>query len=151
MLDRRPIVPALSEGLEELRHRGAVDLCLHVVPWRPLAVASIQVLCLRIAEMLVAVAPAVTQVDPADKGQILVRLVGAMHEDQLLVMRAGAPDPLVQQELAARRIDDVGKFGLFLFVETHPGRMRAPQQAAHPYPSAGEPSRAGPSDRAPRR
>ena len=139
VLDRSGIVPALAERLEELRHRRALHLRLDVVPGGTFAVTPIQVLRLGIAEVLVAITSAVAEIDPADERQILVRFVRSMHDDELLMMGTCSPDPLVEQQLPAGCVDDVGEFGLLLLVEAHPGRMRAPQQPSHLHPSPRQP------------
>jgi hypothetical protein len=138
VLDGGPVVPPFAERLVELRHRRPVHLRGDVVPGRAVAVPAVQVLGLQVAEVPVVVAPPVAQVDPADEREAGVRVVGPVHDDQLLVVRTGAPHALVQQHLATGAVHDAGEHGVLLLVEAHRLGMRAPQQRADLHAPARE-------------
>ena len=69
---------------------------LHVVPGGRRPVGRVHLLRLRIAEVALVVAAAVTQVDAADERDVLLGPAGVAQDHHLLVVRAGAPHALVQ-------------------------------------------------------
>ncbi len=74
------------------------------------------------------VAPAVAQVDPADEGDVPRRLLPVLNDDQLLVVRAEPPHPLVEQHLGARLVELRAEPAVRLRVEAHALGVRAPHQ-----------------------
>jgi hypothetical protein len=89
--------------------------------------------------MVFLIAPAVTQVDAADKRHITLRACGAPDDDQLLVMRAADPDPLIEKHLAAGCVDLFAKVAVLFGAETKPVEVRTPHQSLDAYtpPSGG--------------
>jgi hypothetical protein len=97
------------------------------------------VLGLRIAEVSHVVATAVAEIDPTDEPDVRVRIGGSVNEDELLMVRAGAPDTLVEQDRTAGRGHDLGELRLFLLVEAEALGMGTPEQAANIDAAPGEP------------
>jgi hypothetical protein len=75
---------------------------------------------LPVAGMFLPVAPAVTQVDSADEGHIASGAGGVPDDDELLVMRAAQSHTLVEQDLAAGRIDLFSKMAVLPGAEPEP-------------------------------
>ena len=81
-----------------------MDLDLHVVPRRSGTVAVIvELRGLRITAVVFVVVAAVAQVDATDERDVVGRIVRVADDDELLVMAAAAPHPLVEQDLVPRR------------------------------------------------
>ena len=104
---------------------------MHVVPGSALSIAAIQVLGLEIAEMVVVIAAPVAEIDPPDERHILVGPIRMVCDHQLLVVGPGASHPLVEQELAARRVHDAGELCLLFLVESDRARVGPPEEASH--------------------
>ena len=121
------VLPALPEGDRQVTHGQAADLQLRVVPGRVGAVALVHRHRLGIAQVALVVAAPVAQVDAAHEGDVVVLPVGVADQDQLLVL-AAAPDPLVEQDLAAGLVDDLAQVQVLLLLEVGP-RVGAPQAA----------------------
>jgi hypothetical protein len=114
-----------------------VQLELEVVPGRPWPVAGAQLDRLRVTLVALVVAPAVAQVDPAHEGQVALGVAGVADDDELLVVAAGRPDPLVQEDLAAGLVDHLAELEGFLLAELVAG-MGAPQQPADLHAPLGQ-------------
>jgi hypothetical protein len=93
---------------------------------------------LGIAEVGHIVATAVAEIDPTDEGDVRVRVVRPVDHDELLMVRAGAPDTLVEYDRAAGRGYDPGELRLFLLVEAEALGMGAPEETADVDASPGE-------------
>ena len=74
---------------------------------------------------------AVAQVDAADERDVVVGPFGATDHDELLVVAAAPPHPLVEQDLAAGLVDLSDERGVLLLAEVRLSRVRSPQQPAH--------------------
>ena len=77
--------------------------------------------------MVGVVAPAVTEVDAADEGDVLLRPALPAYDEELLVVGPAAAHSLVEERLAAALVDDGAEVVVLLAVE--PARVGAPQQA----------------------
>ena len=67
-----------------------------------------------IAAVVGVVAPAVAEVDAAEEGDVASRGVGVPDDDELLVVAAHRPDPLVEQYLTAVVVDVLGQVAVLL-------------------------------------
>jgi hypothetical protein len=76
----------------------------------------------------------VSEVDAADERDRCI-VIGAMDHHQLLVMRAEPADALVEQDLAARAVDDLGEMRILLFAELLLIGMRPPHESSDVGPS----------------
>ena len=117
VVERGRVLPALPEGDRQVPDGRAADLQLHVVPGRAVAVAPVHRHRLGVAQVALVVAAPVAQVDPAHEGDVLVLPVGVADQDQLLVLAARSPDPLVEQDLAAGLVDDLADVQVLLLLE----------------------------------
>ena len=126
MVQRRRVVPALRERVEDVRHRGAADLRHRVVPRRGLAVPLVQRRRLGIAGVRRVVATTVTEVDAADERDVVFWPALATYDQELLVVGPTATNPLVEERLSAALVDDGSEVIVLLLVE--PTRVGAPQQ-----------------------
>jgi len=88
--------------------------------------------------MVLVVAAAVAEVDAAHKGDILLVASGMVQHHQLLVLAAGAPDPLIEQDLAAGVVHHLAEMAVLLLIEVRRGRVRAPQQPPDLHATAGQ-------------
>ena len=68
------------------------------------------------------------QVDAAHEGHVTFRLFGVADDDELLVMRAAQPDTLVEQHLAAGRVQLLSETAVLLGAEPEQVQVRPPQQ-----------------------
>jgi hypothetical protein len=121
--ERGPIVPSLAERFDKIDDGRTVNLGLDVVPRRSWAERGVERLGLWIAFMTFVVATPVTQVDPADEGEILILVTGVQEHHQFLMVRPAAPDTRVQEQGSAGAIHDAGKIARFRFVEAEHLRM----------------------------
>jgi hypothetical protein len=83
--------------------------------------------------MSLIVIPSVSEVDAADERNRCVR-IGSMDHHQLLVVRAESADALVELDLAARAVHDLGKMRILLLAELLLIRMRPPDESADVAP-----------------
>ena len=83
------------------------------------------------------VAAAVAQVDPAGEGDVPLRVVRVAQHYELLVVRSAAADPLVQQHLAAGRLDVVAEAAVLLLAVREPVQVRTPEQPLDDHPALG--------------
>lgn len=81
--------------------------------------------------MVVVIAAPVAEIDPPDERHILVGPIRMVCDHQLLVVGPGASHPLVEQELAARRVHDAGELCLLFLVESDRARVGPPEEASH--------------------
>jgi hypothetical protein len=125
------VLPAFAERIGEIADRRTSHLELNVVPGRSSAVPLVELNGLRVSLVTRVVVSAVAEVDTADEGDIVGSIVGAAHNNDLLVMtaphvarvrRAGSRPPVV---------DLANELGVLLLAEVRLPGMRAPQQAAH--------------------
>ena len=114
MVQRRGVVPALGEDVEHVADRRPADLQGGVVPRWGGTVLRVEWRRLRVAEVLGVVAPPVTQVDPADEGDVLVGAALSPYDEQLLVVRPAATHPLVEERLTTRLVDDGAEVAVLL-------------------------------------
>ena len=126
MVQRRRVVPALREGVEDMCHCWAADLRHRVVPGRGRAVPFVERRCLGIAGVGRVVATTVAEVDAADERDVVFWLALATYDQELLVVGPTATNSLVEERLSAALIDDGSKVVVLLAVE--PARVRPPQQ-----------------------
>src|SRR5438309_233324 len=80
--------------------------------------------------MTLVVAPAVAQVDPADERHVLFGVVAVLDDEQLLVVRAEAADPLVEQRFRTGLVELDAEPLVLLRAERRVVGVRPPQQAA---------------------
>jgi hypothetical protein len=85
-------------------------------------------LLLRVAEVSGVVATAVTQVDPADEGDIALDVAAVPDDEQLLVMRPEPRYPLVEQHLRAGPVELRPESLVLLRAQVQVIGVRAPQQ-----------------------
>ncbi|MDZ5664102.1 hypothetical protein SFC79_20170 [Nocardioides sp. S-58] len=135
VVERCGVVPPLRERVEDVGDGRSPDLRHRVVPRRRVAVAVVQRRSLRVATVGRVIAPAVAEVDPPDERDVLLGTALAAHDEQLLVVRAAAPYPLVEQGLTAALVDDPAQVLVLLAVE--PARVRAPHQGPHLHVASG--------------
>ena len=84
---------------------------------------------LRIPVVVGVVAAGVAQVDTAGEGDVAVGCAGVAQHHQLLVVRSAEAHPLVEQHLAAGRLDRVAEMLVLLLAVGELVQMRAPHQA----------------------
>jgi hypothetical protein len=85
-----------------------VELGLHVVPRRTVAVGVVDVDgLLRVAEVTRIVVTPVAEVDATHERDVVVGTVAPPGDEQLLVVAPTPPHALVEQDLAAGRVDDL--------------------------------------------
>ena len=72
--------------------------------------------------MLGVVAAAVAQVDAAGERDVALRALRVPQDDELLVVRAAAPDPLVEQHLAAGGSMSLAEVAVLLLAVRQPCR-----------------------------
>ena len=138
VVERGRVVPPLPEGVRQVADRRSAHLELHVVPGRAVAVARVELDRLRVAAVPVVVAPPVAEVDAADEGDVVVGAGRVAEEDQLLVMASAAPDPFVEQDLAAGLVDLAHEANVLLLGEVGLTRMGAPEEPADVHVPPGE-------------
>ena len=128
-VQRRRIVPPFPEGGVQRADDRAADRQLHVVPRRVRAVRGAHAHRLGVTVVGRVVAAAVAQVDAADERDVASRRARVPEHHQLLVVRAAAADPLVEQHLAAGPLDRLAEVLVLLLAEREPVQVRAPHQA----------------------
>jgi hypothetical protein len=138
------VLPALPEGVVDVQDDRAAQLQLEVVPGRPSAVAGVDPDRVGVAEMPGVVTTAAGQVDATDEGDAAVRIVGAMDDQQLLVVAAEAAHPLVGDQLPPGPVDQRAHHPVGVLIEPDQGRMGAPQQPPDGHSAAGEGSQQRP-------
>jgi hypothetical protein len=120
------VLPALPEGVVDVEHGRAAQLQLEVVPGRPAAIARVDADRVGVAEMPGVVTTAPGQVDATDEGDAAVGVVGAVDDQQLLVVAAEAAHPLVGHQLPAGPVDQRAQRTVGVLVEVDEGRVGAP-------------------------
>jgi hypothetical protein len=98
--ERASIIPPFAEAEFQVSDGRALDRDLSVMPGRSFPVHRRHGLALLVAMMVGVIAPAVAQVDATDEGNVAITPSGVADHDELLVMRAAEPDPLVEEDLA---------------------------------------------------
>ena len=130
---RRGVVPPLGDDVVQVPDDRSAQLHLGVVA----GAAGVLVAGrrrLRVAPVDDVVAGAEDEVDTADVGDVVVR-VAVPEDDDLLVVAAERPDPLVEQHLAAGGEDGRGEPAVLRDVVAEHLEVRAPQQPAHQGPA----------------
>ena len=148
-VQRHRVGPAFPEqGVQRADHRTA-HRELHVVPGRVGPVPGGHLHRLRVAVVSGVVAAAVAQVDPAGEGDVPLGRALVPQHHELLVVRAAAPDPLVEQHLAAGGRDRLAEVAVLRLAVRQDVEVRAPDQPLdHHTALRGLRRRAGPrSDR----
>ena len=130
MVERGRVLPALAERPRKIADGGTVHLELDVVPRRSRAVPRIELDRLLVAAVLGVVAATVAQVDPADEGDVVVGPIRMADHEQLLVMAAVPPDPLVEQHLAAGLVHRLHEMQVLLLAEVRLVGVRPPHEPA---------------------
>jgi hypothetical protein len=131
MVERRGILPALRERVQNVAHRRSPDLGHRVVPRRGRAVPLVQRRGLGIARVRCVITTAVTEIDAADEGDVVRPTALPSYDQQLLVVGPPAAHPLVEERLSATLVDDGAEVAVLLGVEPALVRVRAPQQRTH--------------------
>jgi len=131
------VLPALPEhGVGHGDGRSAY-LQLDVVPGRTLAVGGRHRQRLRVTLVVRVIATGAAQVDTADEGDVPVGIAGVPDDHELLVMRPGKPDPLVEQHLPACLGHCFAEPAVLLLAVGQPVGMRAPHQPLDDHPTTG--------------
>ena len=133
-VERARIVPALAEHAVEQPDDRAAQLELEVVPGWALAVLLRHRHDLRVAVVGGVVAAGVAQVDASGERHVPP---GRPHDDRLLVVRSGAPHPLVQQHLPARLVHVVAEVAVLLLAVRHLVVVAAPDQTLDDHAALG--------------
>jgi hypothetical protein len=133
------VLPALPEGVVDVQHGRAAQLQLEVVPGRPPAVAGVDPDRVGVAEMPGVITTAAGQVDAADEGDAGLGIVGAVDDQQLLVVAAEAAHPLVGHQLPSGPVDQRAQHPVGVLVEVDEGRVGAPQEPADGHPAPRQP------------
>ena len=81
------------------------------------------------------VASGTAQVDAAGERDIAAGVIGVTQHDQLLVVRAGAADPLVEQHLTARGVNFVPELAVLLLAVGERVGVRPPHEPFHDDPA----------------
>jgi len=124
------VVPALPEhGVQHADGRPP-EHQLDVVPGRPGSIGRGHGLRLRVAAVLGVVPARVAQIDTTDEGDVAGGVVRMPEDDELLVVAAHPPHPLVEDHLPAAVLDRAVERAVLLLGERHPGRVGAPHEAA---------------------
>ena len=90
------VIPSFGENRQQVSHDGSMQFEGRIVPRRPFAIAGIHVQGLRVSRMVGVVPTAVAEVDPADEGDVLRRVVAMSDDEEFLVVRAEQAYPLIQ-------------------------------------------------------
>ena len=131
VVERCRILPSLAERVGQRGHGGALDLRLHVVPRRVRTERVVELDRLGIALVAGVVVATVREIDAADEGDVVVAPAAAPDHEQLLVMAPSASHPLVEEDLAPRRVDEAGEREVRLLGEVQLRGVRTPQEPAH--------------------
>src|SRR4051794_7404882 len=108
------------------------------------AVPTIHRLSLPVATVPAVVAPGVAQVDAPDERDVVVGPVTVSDHDELLMMRAAAPHPLVEQGGAAGLVDVPSQPLVLLRADRRAVAVRAPEKGANvDAPSGGRHKQVG--------
>ncbi len=134
---RGRVLPAFSEHVLHVTHGRPAQPDLDVVPGGAATVAGGERLGLGVAAVHGVVAPAVAQVDPTDERDVGGRVLGVADDDELLVVAAHRPDPLVEQDLALVVVDVLRQVAVLLRRELEPVEVGAPEQALDHRPAPG--------------
>ncbi len=138
-VQRHRVGPPLPERrVERADHRPA-HRELHVVPGRCGAVPGGHADRLRVAGVGGVVAAAVAQVDAAGERDVAARVAGPAQHHELLVVRAAAPDPLVEQHLAAGRADRLAEVAVLRLAVGQRVEVGTPDQALDDHAALGGP------------
>ena len=128
--ERGAVLPALAERRLDVVHRRALDGHLDVVPCRGRAVGLRELHRLLVAAVVVVVTPAVTEIYPADVGDIAGRFVAVADDDELLVVRSARADAHVPQALPAGFVDLLAQVQVAVRAVAESVPVGAPQQPA---------------------
>jgi len=131
MVQRGRIVPALPERLREIADGRASNLELEIVPgWRA-TVPRVELDGLRVAVMSFVVAAAPAEVDAPDERDVLVFSTGMPKDDELLMVTASSPNPLVEQDRTPGLAHHLHQVEVLLLAELLLVGVRAPHESAH--------------------
>jgi hypothetical protein len=130
------VIPPLAEAEVQVPDCRPLDRELGVVPRRPIAIHRRHGLMLSVTVMVGVVAPAVAQVDAADKSNVVFRSARVPNDDELLVVGAAKPHALVEQDLSSGGVHHLSEVAILLGAETQPVEVRPPDQASHYHPVA---------------
>ena len=101
------------------------------MPCRARTVSTVDQIHLGITKMAVVVMATMAEVDAADERDVIGRVGGMTDHEQLLVVAAGPPNSLVEQNLSATVVHRLGEVGVLLFAEVGAVGVRPPDEAAH--------------------
>src|ERR1700687_4024374 len=121
--ERASIRPPLAEGKVQVSNGRAFDRYLDVVPGWGLPIQRRHRLALRVAEMACIIAAAVTEVDPAHKGNVGCTSSATADDDELLVVGAAETHALVEKYFAPGRIHHHAKVAVLFSTESEPVRV----------------------------
>src|SRR5690348_6266457 len=125
---RRRVVPALPEAGFDVGHSRALDRNLEVMPRWPKAIVVGHLLGLGVTTMAGVVTSAMAQVDPADEGDVALRIPWMAQHHELLVMRAAGTYAHVALALSAGGLDLLAQVPVLLLAEREAIQVRAPHQ-----------------------
>ncbi|MEV6867390.1 hypothetical protein AB0M44_41160 [Streptosporangium subroseum] len=132
---RLGVLPSLPEHGFDVADGRTLDRGLDVVPRRAGAVHLGHGGGLRITLVSGVVAAAPAQVDPADEGDVALRLRPVPQHHEFLMVRATGRDTHVTQALPARGLDVLPEMAVLGLAEAQPVPVRAPQKPLHHDPA----------------
>ena len=139
MVERGRVFPSLPERPGQIGDSRATYLQLDVMPRWARSIAGIEVDRLRVTIVGLVVAPAVTQVDPTDEGDIVIRRIRVAGDEQFLVVASVASHPLVEQDLTAGFVHRVDEMEVLLLTEMRLIGVGAPHETSDDDASGGQP------------
>ncbi len=135
--ERTSVLPAFAETEFQVPDGRTLDRDLGIVPGRGRPVDRRHRLALPVALMIGIVAPAVTEIDAADESNVVFGCCRVPCDDELLVVGATESHSLVEQDLAARRVDLLAQVAVLLGAETESVKVRAPEQSSDDHAAPG--------------
>jgi hypothetical protein len=121
-----------------LRDGGTLDLQLDVMPRRSRAVAVVHRRSLGVTAVTAVISASMAEVDATHEGHVVASRAHAMNYQQLLVVRAEGPHPLIKQDLAAMAIDGLLQAAVGPLAEGEHFGVGAPDKAAYIHPPLGQ-------------
>jgi hypothetical protein len=134
--ERACVIPSLAEAELKVANGRTVDRKLGVMPGRGSPIHRRHRLTLRIAGMILVVAPAVTQIDAPDESNVSCGPSCVANDYKLLVVGAAEPDTLVKKDLAPSRVQLFPEVTVLRGAEAQPVQVGPPEQPFDDYAAA---------------